>query len=154
MKYKVVHPILRVICPLLAEVNNRQDEDELSMDRAAAEVLDTMAMSLPKKHVFPIVLEFAAGSCGSPDPNCREAAVMALGVISEGCFDIMKKKLHDILRVVLQSLQDPEQVVRGAASFALGQFAEHLQPEIVEHYETVLPCIFNVLSDASAEVQV
>lgn len=153
VKYKAVHPILRVICPLLAEVNNQQDEDDLSMDRAAAEVLDTMAMSLPKKHVFPPVFEFAAGNSGSPDPNCREASVMALGVISEGCFDIMKKKLSDILRLVLQALQDPEQVVRGAASFALGQFAEHLQPEIVEHYETVLPCIFNVLSDASAEVQ-
>ncbi|MCO5558950.1 hypothetical protein L7F22_012541 [Adiantum nelumboides] len=153
VKYKAVHPILKVICPLLAEVNNRQDEDELSMDRAAAEVLDTMALSLPKKYVFPVVLDFAAGGYGSADPNCREAAVMALGVISEGCFEIMKKKLPDILRVVLQALQDPEQVVRGAASFALGQFAEHLQPEIVEHYETVLPCIFNVLNDASSEVQ-
>ncbi|KAI5071652.1 hypothetical protein GOP47_0013903 [Adiantum capillus-veneris] len=153
VKYKAVHPILKVICPLLAEVNNRQDEDELSMDRAAAEVLDTMALSLPKKYVFPVVLDFAAGSYGSPDPNCREAAVMVLGVISEGCFEVMKKKLPDILRVVLQALQDSEQMVRGAASFALGQFAEHLQPEIVEHYETVLPCIFNVLSDASSEVQ-
>lgn len=46
------------------------------------------------------------------------------------------------------------QVVRGAASFALGQFAEHLQPEISEHYERVLPCIFTVLSDAIPDVQV
>lgn len=44
--------------------------------------------------------------------------------------------------------------VRGAASFALGQFAEHLQPEISEHYERVLPCIFAVLSDAVPDVQV
>lgn len=44
--------------------------------------------------------------------------------------------------------------VRGAASFALGQFAEHLQPEISEHYERVLPCIFTVLSDAVPDVQV
>jgi hypothetical protein len=44
--------------------------------------------------------------------------------------------------------------VRGAASFALGQFAEHLQPEISEHYERVLPCIFAVLGDAVPDVQV
>jgi hypothetical protein len=44
--------------------------------------------------------------------------------------------------------------VRSAASFALGQFAEHLQPEISEHYERVLPCIFAVLSDAEPDVQV
>jgi hypothetical protein len=45
-------------------------------------------------------------------------------------------------------------VVRGAASFALGQFAEHLQPEINEYYERVLPCIFTILSDPVPEVQV
>lgn len=44
--------------------------------------------------------------------------------------------------------------MRSAASFALGQFAEHLQPEISEHYERVLPCIFAVLSDAVPDVQV
>ena len=31
---------------------------------------------------------------------------------------------------------------RGVASFALGQFAEHLQSEIVSHNESVLPCLF------------
>lgn len=153
VKYKAVIPILKTICPLLAEVYDHHDEDDLSIDRAAAEVLDTMAMSLPKKYVFPPVFEFAAESFGSSDPNCREASVMALGVISEGCFEVMKKKLKDILGLVLAALQDSEQIVRGSASFALGQFAEHLQPDIVQHYETVLPCIFNVLNDASAEVQ-
>jgi HEAT repeat protein len=54
----------------------------------------------------------------------------------------------------LGALRDPEQMVRGAASFALGQFAEHLQPEIVSHYGSVLPCILNALEDASDEVKV
>ena len=153
MKYKAVDPILRVVCPLLAEVNN-QDDDDMSMDRAAAEVLDTMAINLPKKQVFPLVFEFSVGNAGNPNPNCREASVMALGVITEGCSEGMKKRLSDIISLVLQALQDPEQNVRGAASFTLGQFAEYLQPEISECYETVLPCIFNVLSAVSADVQV
>jgi hypothetical protein len=54
----------------------------------------------------------------------------------------------------LGALRDPEQMVRGAASFALGQFAEHLQPEILSHYESVLPCILNAIEDASDEVKV
>jgi hypothetical protein len=45
-------------------------------------------------------------------------------------------------------------MVRGAASFAVGQFAEHLQPEIVSHHESVLPCFLNALEDASNEVKV
>ncbi|KAL2650159.1 hypothetical protein R1flu_018287 [Riccia fluitans] len=153
VKHKLVTPILSVMCPILAEPDTRHSEDDVSSDRAAAEVLDTMAMSLPKKHVFPPVLEFAVKNFQNPDPNWREAAIMSLGVISEGCYEVMKGKLDGILNVVLEALKDSEQLVRGAASFALGQFAEHLQPEIVEHYEKVLPCIFAVLSDPSPEVQ-
>lgn len=141
------------MCPLLAESNEADEDDDLASDRAAAEVIDTMAMSL-SKHVFPPVFEFASVSSQNANPKFREAAVTALGVISEGCVEWMKDKLEPILHIVLGALRDPEQVVRGAASFALGQFAEHLQPEIISHYESVLPCILNALEDISDEVKV
>ncbi|KAL3538547.1 hypothetical protein ACH5RR_001913 [Cinchona calisaya] len=151
-KYKLVTPILQIMCPLLAESTNGEEDDDLAPDRAAAEVIDTMAMSLAK-HVFPPVFEFASLSSQSINPKFREASVTALGVISEGCLDWMKQKMEPILHIVLGALRDPEQMVRGAASFALGQFAEHLQPEIVSHYETVLPGILNALEDVSDEVK-
>ncbi|CAM6009508.1 unnamed protein product [Sphagnum balticum] len=153
VKHKMVGPILAVMCPILAEPDTRNHEDEVAPEHAAAEVLDTMAMNLPKKHIFPPVLHFSVSNCRNPDPNYRDAAVMALGVISEGCFEVMKTRLEEVLTLVLEALKDKEQVVRGAASFALGQFAEHLQPEINEYYERVLPCIFTILSDPVPEVQ-
>nr|GMD08885.1 importin-4 [Ipomoea batatas]GMD10099.1 importin-4 [Ipomoea batatas] len=151
-KYKLVTPILQVTCPLLAESTNRDEDDDLAPDRAAAEVIDTIAINLPK-HVFPPVFEFASLSIQSPNPKFREASVTSLGVISEGCSELMKDKLAPVLQVVLGALRDPEQMVRGAASFAMGQFAEHLQPEIVSHYESVLPCILSALEDVSDEVK-
>ncbi|XP_022896959.1 importin-4 isoform X2 [Olea europaea var. sylvestris] len=151
-KYKLVAPILQIMCPLLAESTNRDEDDDLAPDRAAAEVIDTMALNLSKQ-VFPPVFEFASLSSQSANPKFREAAVTSLGVISEGCLELMKNKLEPILHIVLAALRDPEQMVRGAASFALGQFAEHLQPEIVSHYESVLPSILNALEDASDEVK-
>ncbi|KAF8411764.1 hypothetical protein HHK36_004322 [Tetracentron sinense] len=151
-KHKLVIPILQVMCPLLAEATHGDEDDDLAPDRAAAEVIDTMAVNL-SKHVFPPVFEFASLSSQSVNPKYREASVTALGVISEGCFELMKDKLEPILRIVLGALRDQEQMVRGAASFALGQFAEHLQPEIVSHYESVLPCILNALEDTSDEVK-
>ena len=141
------------MCPLLAESTNREEDDDLAPDRAAAEVIDTMAMSL-SKYVFPTVFEFASLSSQSVNPKFREASVTALGVVSEGCLDWMKQKLEPVLHIVRGALRDSEQMVRGAASFALGQFAEHLQPEIVSHYEIVLPCILNALEDVSDEVKV
>ncbi|OIV91535.1 hypothetical protein TanjilG_08947 [Lupinus angustifolius] len=152
-KHKLIIPILHVLCPLLAEsTNENDDDDDLAPDRAAAEVIDTMALNIPK-HVFQPVLEFASVSCQNANPKFREASVTALGIISEGCLEPMKNKLEPVLHIVLGALRDPEQVVRGAASFALGQFAEHLQPDIVSHYETVLPCILNALEDASDAVK-
>ncbi|KAK7843352.1 importin-4 [Quercus suber] len=151
-KHKLVIPILQVMCPLLAESTDGDEDDDLAPDRAAAEVIDTMALNLPK-HVFAPVLEFASLSSQNANPKFREASVTALGVISEGCLELMKNKLEPVLHIVLGALRDPEQMVRGAASFALGQFAEHLQPEIVSHYESVLPCILNALEDASDEVK-
>lgn len=151
-KHKLVIPILQVMCPLLAESTDGDEDDDLAPDRAAAEVIDTMALNLPK-HVFPTILEFASLSSQNANPKFREAAVTALGVISEGCLELMKNKLEPVLHIVLGALRDPEQMVRGAASFALGQFAEHLQPEIVSHYESVLPCILNALEDTSDEVK-
>ncbi|KAM6554316.1 hypothetical protein CsatB_015078 [Cannabis sativa] len=151
-KHKLVVPILQVMCPLLAESNNSDEDDDLAPDRAAAEVIDTMALNLPK-HIFSPVLEFASLSSQNANPKFREAAATSLGVISEGCSEFIKDRLEPVLHIVLGALRDPEQMVRGAASFALGQFAEYLQPEIVSHYQSVLPCILNALEDTSDEVK-
>ncbi|XP_022776503.1 importin-4 isoform X2 [Durio zibethinus] len=151
-KQKLVTPILQVMCPLLAESSNVDEDDDLAPDRAAAEVIDTMALNL-SRHVFPLVFEFASISSQNVNPKFREASVTALGVVSEGCAELMKDKLEPVLQIVLGALRDPEQMVRGAASFALGQFAEHLQPEIICHYASVLPCILNALEDVSDEVK-
>ncbi|XP_020104438.1 importin-4 [Ananas comosus] len=154
-KHKLVVPILQVMCPLLTETasgDGGDEESDLAADRAAAEVIDTMAINIPR-HVFGPVLEFASLSFRNVNPKYREASVTALGVVSEGCYELMKDKLEDVLFIVLGALKDQEQMVRGAASFALGQFAEHLQPEILSHYKSVLPCILDALEDPSDEVK-
>ncbi|CAN6301477.1 unnamed protein product, partial [Urochloa humidicola] len=140
------------MCPLLTETANEDEDSDLAADRSAAEVIDTMALNLPR-HVLAPVLEFASVSFHHVNPKYREAAVTSLGVISEGCCEHLKDKLEDCLKIVLEALKDQEQMVRGAASFALGQFAEHLQPEILSHYANVLPCILNALEDPSDEVK-
>ncbi|KAG1334688.1 importin-4 [Cocos nucifera] len=151
-KHKLVIPILQVMCPLLTETSAGEEDSDLAADRAAAEVIDTMAINIPK-HVFPPVIEFASVNFCHIDPKYREASVTALGVVSEGCFELLKDKLEYVLNIVLGALKDQEQMVRGAAAFALGQFAEYLQPEILSHYGSVLPCILNALEDPSDEVK-
>lgn len=142
------------MCPLLTETNqDNDDDDDISADRASAEVIDTIALNLPKL-VFSPILEFASLNIHNKDLKYREASATVLGIVSEGCLNFMKDKLEHVLHIVLEAFKDQEQLVRGAASFALGQFAEHLQPEILSYYESVLPCIVEALEDASDDVKV
>lgn len=57
------------------------------------------------------------------------------------------------LQVVGKGLQDPHAKVREQAAFALGQLAEHCQPEINDHAREALPLIFGVLQDQDEDVQ-
>lgn len=54
---------------------------------------------------------------------------------------------------VAKGFQDPQLEVRLAACWALTQFAEFLQPELMEHHEELLPGILTTLSDNNALVQ-
>jgi hypothetical protein len=118
------------------------------------QVIDTLALHLPKKQVYPPIAAFAKQSIQNPNPLFREAAVTLLGVIAEGCAEVMRKRLKELLPVVLAGLRDGVKEVRGQAAFALGLFAESLQPEMAEHYEQVLPPVFDLLKDQDDEVQV
>jgi HEAT repeat protein len=73
----------------------------------------------------------------SPDPNHRHAAALALTVVAEGCADPLRKRLPEALALLLALLRDGDETVRSAAAFAIGQMAEYVQPEVVEHHAQV-----------------
>ncbi|XP_071697330.1 uncharacterized protein [Rutidosis leptorrhynchoides] len=150
--HKLVIPILQIMFSLLTEATNSDEDDDLSPDQAAAEVLDTMSVNL-SKHVFQPVFEFASENTRNVDPKFREASVTVLGLITKGCLELIKEKLEPVLHIVLEALRDPQEVVRGAASFALGQLAEYLHPEIISHYGRILPRVLRSLEDASDDVK-
>eukprot|EP00879_Flechtneria_rotunda_P022035 GHRR01023243.1.p2 GENE.GHRR01023243.1~~GHRR01023243.1.p2 ORF type:complete len:106 (+),score=37.00 GHRR01023243.1:245-562(+) len=78
---------------------------------------------------------------------------MVLAVLAEGCAQPLKKRLTQALPLLLSAMTDQTGQVRGAAAFALGQFSEYLQPDIMQHYEQVMPGAFSLLHDADSAVQ-
>jgi hypothetical protein len=54
--------------------------------------------------------------------------------------------LSSMLQTVCQSLSDSNQVVRSAGLFALGQFAEHLQPEVSKYCAELMPLLLGYMS--------
>lgn len=77
-----------------------------------------------------------------------------MAVLAEGCSEYIRNKyLESFLRCICQGITDPAPVVRNASFFALGQFSEHLQPEISGYAEQLLPILFQYLSQICAQIR-
>jgi importin-4 len=79
---------------------------------------------------------------------------LSIAVIAEGCSAaICKKYLRPLLDVIKTGIKDANPVIRNSALFALGQFSEHLQPEISQFSEEVLPILFDYLQLLSNQIR-
>jgi hypothetical protein len=50
-------------------------------------------------------------------------------------------------------MSDIDPKVRKVACLTLGQFSEHLQPEILEHHEKIVPLIFQAMNENNQQIQ-
>lgn len=84
----------------------------------------------------------------------KKASYLAMAVLAEGCSEFIRSKyLESFLRCICGGITSPQPVVRNAALFALGQFAEHLQPEISQYASELLPVLFEYLGHVCSQVQ-
>ena len=63
------------------------------------QAIDTLALNLQNKWVFPHCLAFAKDAIQSGDSNVRAAACTVLVVVAEGCCDACTSHLSDVLEV-------------------------------------------------------
>ncbi|KAJ3611313.1 hypothetical protein NHX12_021329 [Muraenolepis orangiensis] len=133
LKQKLLSPILQAIFP--------------SPKHYAAQVIDTMALHMPPEKLFQQLMPLAQACLSSGNPYERKGGLMCLAVLAEGCADhIRTKLLSSMLQTVCQSLSDSNQVVRSAGLFALGQFSEHLQPEVSKYCGELMPLLLGYMS--------
>lgn len=137
-----------------------EEEESLSPHVFGAQIIDTMALVLPVKHVVGPALSFVA-QYGRPEMHFRQrrAAVTAITVLTEGCAEAIKDTLGmvyltknmpaggnqllagTVVQFVVSALADPSYLVRQAACLAVGQCADNLQPEIIAHHEVIIPAL-------------
>ncbi|KAM9712667.1 importin-4 [Menidia menidia] len=160
LKLKLLSPILQAIFPILTATpppgeHDPEDEDDDSGDgtdndnpkHCAAQMIDTMALHMPPEKLFHHLIPLTQTCLTSENPYQKKGGLMCLAVLAEGCADhIRTKMLSSVLQTVCQSLSDSNQVVRSAALFALGQFSEHLQPEVSKYCAELMPLLLGYLS--------
>ncbi|XP_053955032.1 importin-4-like [Anastrepha ludens] len=162
IKQKLIEPIIRVVFNLMATEPEDEDDDEeyfLGEDNSnpmttATQTMDLLALSVPPEKLIPPLLQLLEPALQGPDPLPRRAAYLSMAVIAEGCSEaICNKYLETMLNIVKVGITDPIPLVRNAAFFALGQFSEHLQPDITKFAPQILPILFDFLHQLCNELR-
>lgn len=158
LKHKLLQPILQVVFPILSaapppgeedpeDEESDTDDDSENPKHIAIQVIDTMALHMPPEKLFTQLLPFTQACLSSENPYERKGGLLCMAVLAEGCADhIRTKMLSSMLQTVCRSLSDNNQVVRSAALFALGQFSEHLQPDVSKFHAELMPLLHGYLS--------
>ncbi|KAF7274386.1 importin-4-like [Rhynchophorus ferrugineus] len=161
-KNKLVEPIIDVLIHLMAQQpeddGNEEyflgDPDQFTSVTIATQTLDLIALHIPAEKVVPYLLTKVEPAIQGGDIYAQKAAYLALAVLAEGCAErIRAKYLEPFLKCACTAIHNPNAVVRNAALFALGQFAEHLQPDISHYAAELLPVLFEFLGQVMQQMQ-
>ncbi|GAB6020766.1 hypothetical protein CHUAL_003425 [Chamberlinius hualienensis] len=156
LKHKLVQPILKILFTIMCSQTDDDNEDDIPYEGAessspvavAAQVIDILALHLPPEKLLQPLMHFVEAALGSENPFERRAAYIALAVTVEGCADYIRNKyVPQFVQCLFKGITDPIVCVRNASLFALGQFAEHLQPDIGNYAQEMLPLILQCLKD-------
>ncbi|XP_021506047.1 importin-4 [Meriones unguiculatus] len=162
LKNRLLPPLLHDLFPIMAAEppigqldpeDQDSDDDDLEIGlmgetpkHFAVQVVDMLSLHLPPEKLCPHVMPMLEEAFQSEAPYQRKAAFLVLAVLSDGAGDhIRQRLLSPLLQIVCKGLDDPSQVVRNAALFALGQFSENLQPHISSYSEEVMPLLLAYL---------
>ncbi|GAA97754.1 uncharacterized protein L969DRAFT_277116 [Mixia osmundae IAM 14324] len=146
----LARPILEGLLPVGGQ-DEPEDIDTDSPARIAFRVIDALANVLPPAHVVDPLINLCQQYSSSPDPRMRKSAVMAFGVVFEGCSLYIAPHLEQLWPFIEKSLQDPESIVRKAACIALGFMCEMLGEDCGKRHATLLPLIFDLINDPATQ---
>ncbi|XP_037690560.1 importin-4 isoform X2 [Choloepus didactylus] len=162
LKNRLLPPLLHTLFPIMAaepppgqldpeDQDSEEEELEIGLvgetpKHFAVQVVDMLALHLPPEKLCPQLMPMLEEALRSESPYQRKAGLLVLAVLSDGAGDhIRQRLLSPLLQIVCKGLEDPSQVVRNAALFALGQFSENLQPHISSYSEEVMPLLLAYL---------
>ncbi|XP_066910662.1 importin-4-like [Clytia hemisphaerica] len=163
MKSKLLQPLVKLLLSLMANPEDEEDEDTPEGDEmnnlqsVAGQALDLLALHTPPNKIIPILMAELGPLFQSTNIFERKAAYIGLGELAEGCADYIRTKhLQNAIETTMKGLTDESVIVRNAALFALGQYSEHVQPEVGKFHSQVLPALLQflqtVIGDENAAV--
>lgn len=124
------------------EEDEEKDIGSGCLDRLALSIKDPVLSVLFSENALPAMLSHN-------NWKVRHAAILAVSLIGEGCVDIMKKNLENVLQYVLPGFRDPHERVRWAACSTIGQMATDFCPTLQKKFhQQILTALCAVMGDA------
>lgn len=131
-------------------------EEQWNLRKCSAAALDVLA-SVFHQPVFEVTLPYLKDNLNHPEWPNREAAVLALGAIADGCLEVVTPSLPELTTYLISLLQDKEPVVRQITCWSLGRYsawAAHLDAAGKRQYfEPIMDGILKRMLDPNKRVQ-
>ncbi|OTB05217.1 hypothetical protein M426DRAFT_22081 [Hypoxylon sp. CI-4A] len=145
------------------EIEDFEDGDDANPDerwtlrKCSAAALDVFARDF-RDPVFESILPYLTKNLKHEDWPYREAAVLALGAVAEGCMNVVTPHLPELVSYLLSLLNDPEPVVRQITCWTLGRYsawaAELTDPSQKQaFFEPMMEGILTKMLDSNKKVQ-
>jgi transportin-1 len=97
-------------------------DEKWTLRKCSAAALDVFATDFGAT-VFNSILPYLQTNLRHADWPYREAAVLALGAVAEGCMDVVTPHLPELVPYLISLLEDPEPVVRQITCWTLGRYS-------------------------------
>ncbi|KAF2197588.1 transportin-2 [Delitschia confertaspora ATCC 74209] len=131
-------------------------EEQWNLRKCSAAALDVLA-SVFHEPVFQSTLPYLTTNLSHAEWPNREAAVLALGAIADGCMSVVEPHLPNLTQYLISLLQDPEPVVRQITCWSLGRYsgwAANLdQAGKQQYFEPIMDGILRRMLDPNKRVQ-
>jgi HEAT repeat protein len=132
-------------------------EDRWNLRKCSAAALDVFATDF-RGPVFETILPYLMTNLKHPEWPYREAAVLALGAVAEGCIDVVTPHLPDLVPYLISLLNDPEPLVRQITCWTLGRYsawgAGLSTPALrAQFFEPMMEGILTKMLDSNKRVQ-
>ncbi|KAK0727405.1 armadillo-type protein [Lasiosphaeria miniovina] len=106
----------------LEDGGDENPDEKWTLRKCSAAALDVFANDFGGP-VFTSILPYLQTNLKHQDWPPREAAVLALGAVAEGCMDVVVPHLPELVPYLISLLEDPEPVVRQITCWTLGRYS-------------------------------
>jgi transportin-1 len=102
--------------------DDESPEDRWTLRKCSAAALDVFATDF-NGPVFETILPYLMTNLRHQEWPYREAAVLALGAVAEGCMEVVTPHLPDLVPYLISLLNDSEPLVRQITCWTLGRYS-------------------------------